>query len=120
MAAFFGTVAFIFVPETYGPVLLSRRAKRLRHETGNWALHAKHEERKVDIKEIAYRYLARPARMMILEPILSLFTLYLSFTFGVLMNIIPGKWEEGGQFADVRGDTRSDLPLLRSVPNIVF
>ena len=82
MAFFFGTIAFIVVPETYAPVLLALRARRLRHETQNWALHAKHEERKVDLGDIAYRYLLRPARMMILEPILTLITLYLSFVFG--------------------------------------
>ena len=82
LAGVFGTIAFIVVPETYAPVLLARRAKRLRHETGNWALHAKHEETRVDLKDIGNKYLLRPARMMVLEPILALFTLYLSFVFG--------------------------------------
>lgn len=82
MACFFGTIVFIVVPETYAPVLLARRAKRLRHETGNWALHAKHEERRVDLKEIAQKYLTRPAKMMFQEPILALMTIYLSFVFG--------------------------------------
>lgn len=82
MAAFFGTLSYVCAPETYAPVLLARRAKRLRKETGNMAIHAKHEEKRFDLKEIAYKYLTRPARMMVLEPILSLFTLYLSFTFG--------------------------------------
>ncbi|KAK3713376.1 hypothetical protein LTR37_008568 [Vermiconidia calcicola] len=82
LAGVFGTIAFIVVPETYAPVLLARRAKRLRHETGNWASHAKHEETRVDLKDIGNKYLLRPARMMVLEPILALFTLYLSFVFG--------------------------------------
>ena len=82
MAVFFGTLNLFIFPETYGPVLLARRAKRLRYETGNWALHAKHEERRVDLKDIATRYLTRPAKMMILEPILSSLTFYLSFVFG--------------------------------------
>lgn len=82
MAALFGVIAWICVPETYPPVLLSRRAKYLRHSTGNWALHAKHEESVVNLKEIANKYLLRPARMMILEPILALITLYLAFVYG--------------------------------------
>lgn len=82
MAVFFGILNFFIFPETYAPVLLSRRAKKLRYETGNWALHAKHEERKVDLKDIARRYLTRPAQMMIMEPILALLTVYLSFVFG--------------------------------------
>ncbi len=83
LAGFLGTIAFIFVPETYAPVLLSQKAARLRHETGNWALHAKHEERKVDFNEIATKYLVRPAKMMFLEPILALLTFYMSFVFGM-------------------------------------
>ena len=82
MSAFFGLIAYINVPETYAPVLLSRRAKRLRHQTGNWAFHAKHEEREINLKEIANRYLARPAKMMVLEPILALMTTYLGFVYG--------------------------------------
>lgn len=82
MCGLFLTLALIFVPETCAPVLLARRAKRLRFETGNWALHAKHEERRVDFKEIATKYLSRPAKMMIQEPILALITIYLSFVFG--------------------------------------
>lgn len=82
MAFFLGTIAFFIIPETFAPVLLARRAKRLRHKTQNWALHAKHEEKQVDLKEIANRYLLRPAKMMFLEPILALITFYLSFVFG--------------------------------------
>jgi MFS family permease len=33
MAALFWTIGLIFVPETYAPVLLQRRAKRIRYET---------------------------------------------------------------------------------------
>ena len=82
MAFFFGTIAFLCVPETFGPVLLARRAKRLRHQTGNWALHAKHEEKEVNLGDIANRYLLRPAKMLTMEPILALLTFYLSFVFG--------------------------------------
>ena len=31
----------LILDESYGPALLVRKAQRLRHETGNWALHAK-------------------------------------------------------------------------------
>lgn len=36
-------VAVFFVHETYAGVLLVYKAKRLRHESGNWALHAEME-----------------------------------------------------------------------------
>ena len=72
------------VLQTFAPVLLVRRAKRLRKETGNAALHAKHEEVKANFGDIVNRYLLRPARMLCLEPILTLITLYLAFTFGLV------------------------------------
>lgn len=82
MAALFGTIGFIIIPETYAPVLLQRKAKALRYETKNWAIHAKADEKKVDLKEIADHYLLRPFKMLALEPILVLVTLYMSLIYG--------------------------------------
>ena len=84
MAALFGTIAFVTVPETFTPVLLARKAKRLRHSTHHWAIHAKHEEKGVNLKEIAENFLMRPSRMLFLEPILVLITIYLAFIYGEL------------------------------------
>jgi DHA1 family multidrug resistance protein-like MFS transporter len=80
----FGTLGFLVIPETYAPVLLRRRAKRLRHETRNWALHAKSEEEQVDLKRIVHIYLLRPFAMLILEPILLLVTMYMSLIYGIV------------------------------------
>jgi hypothetical protein len=38
MAAFIGILGLLTVPETFAPVLLKRKAEKLRHETKNWAL----------------------------------------------------------------------------------
>lgn len=84
MAFFLGTLGFLIVPETFEPVLLKRRAQRLRHETRNWALHAKSEENPVDLKLIAHKYILRPFIMLTLEPILVLITLYMGFIYGFL------------------------------------
>jgi len=73
-----------FVPETFEPVLLQQRAKRLRYETKNWTLHAKSEEKLVGLKVIAHNYLLRPFVMLALEPILVLVTLYMGFIYGFL------------------------------------
>jgi hypothetical protein len=78
MASFFGLIGFIIIPESYAPVLLQRRAKKLRYETKNWALHAKADEQPVDLKLIVEKYLLRPFKMLVLEPILVLITLYMS------------------------------------------
>ena len=75
MAAAFGIPGFLLLEEPHGPLILARRAKRLRLRTGNWALHAKHEEQVVNLHEIFYIYLLRPSKMLFLEPILLLQTL---------------------------------------------
>jgi hypothetical protein len=80
----FGIVGWLTVPETYVPVLLKRKASRLRLETKNWALHSKLDEESMDAKKFAVRYLSRPFMMLGQEPILALMTLYISFTFGMV------------------------------------
>lgn len=80
----FGIVGWLTVPETYVPVLLKRKASRLRLETKDWALHSKLDEESIDAKKFAVRYLSRPFMMLGQEPILALMTLYISFTFGMV------------------------------------
>ncbi|KAF2144207.1 uncharacterized protein K452DRAFT_223480 [Aplosporella prunicola CBS 121167] len=79
-----GAIGFLFIPETFAPVLLQRRARKLRFETGNWALHSKKDETPVDMRSIVRKYLLRPFIMIFLEPILLLITLYMSVVYGVL------------------------------------
>lgn len=83
-SAFFGLIAVFVVPETYPPLLLKRRATRLRFETRNWALHCLHEEHPSNFKDIVVRYFFRPIHMLLLEPILACVTLYLALVYGIL------------------------------------
>lgn len=75
-------ITFPFVPETYSPILLSQRANRLRHMTRNWAIRSKWDETESSLSDFAERYLLRPMRMLVLEPILLFMTLYISLSFG--------------------------------------
>ena len=84
MAAFFETLAFFICDESYTPVLLSRKASKIRFETKNWALHAPHDERQVDVHEILNKYLYRPFLMLALEPILTLITIYMALIYGMI------------------------------------
>lgn len=84
MGAFFMVIAFLIVPETYPPVLLTARARRLRHETKNWALHSAMEETEFRAGDLVTKYLLRPIKMLVLEPILLLITLYMSLLYGTL------------------------------------
>ncbi|EED22809.1 MFS multidrug transporter, putative [Talaromyces stipitatus ATCC 10500] len=80
----FMIIAFIFVPETYPPVLLQRRAARLRIETKNWAYHSKLDENPPTAGDILTRYVGRPFEMLFLEPILLCITIYLALIYGIL------------------------------------
>ena len=76
-------VNVIFIDESYTPVLLVYKARRLRHETNNWALHAKHEEWDVSISSLATKYMVRPFQLLF-TPITACMTAYASFVYGIL------------------------------------
>ena len=97
MASLFGTIGLFVIPETYAPVLLQRRAKKLRYETKNWALHSQSEESPVDLKTIVEKYMIRPFQMMVMEPILILVTLYMSVIYGIMylfFSVFPIAFQE--------------------------
>ncbi|KIW65349.1 hypothetical protein PV04_07615 [Phialophora macrospora] len=73
----------IFLDESYPPRLLVYKARRLRHQSGNWALHAKFEEWDVSIQELAHKFLIRPFQLLT-TPICALVALYASFCYGIL------------------------------------
>ncbi|GAB7337237.1 hypothetical protein MBLNU457_g2610t2 [Dothideomycetes sp. NU457] len=84
MAFFLGGIGFFIIPETFAPVLLQRRAKKIRFETRNWAIHAAADEQQIDFKHLATKYLLKPFQMLFLEPILILVTVYMGFIYGFL------------------------------------
>lgn len=104
------TLAVIFIDETYPPSLLVVKARRLRFETGNWALHAKFEEWDVSVMELARKFLVRPMQLLC-TPICFLVALYASFCYGILymqLGAVPII------FAEIRGwgTVASELPFL--------
>lgn len=70
---------FIFLPETYGPVILKHRAQRLRKETGDESIIAPIELEKTDLNHIVTVILTRPLRMLCFEPLVLFTCLYLSY-----------------------------------------
>ena len=84
MAAFTGILAWFICSESYEPVLLQRKAAKIRFDTKNWAIRAPADENQVNMKEIIQKYLFRPFIMMALEPILILITFYMSFIYGLI------------------------------------
>jgi MFS transporter, DHA1 family, multidrug resistance protein len=84
MAALFGCIGIVLIPETSAARILQYKAQRLRYETRNWALHAKADESRVDFHSIMTIYLIRPFVMFVQEPILSLITAYMSVLYGII------------------------------------
>jgi len=82
MAALFGSIGLFLIPETSAARILQMKAKRLRYETKNWALHAKADESRVTANTLITVYLVRPFVMIMQEPILALMTAYMSFIYG--------------------------------------
>lgn len=119
MAALFGVIGFFVIPETLAPVLLQRRAKKLKHQTKNWALHAEADEHEVNFKEIADKYLLKPFKMLIMEPILVLITLYMSLIYGIIygfFEVFPISFqEERGYNLGV-----GSLPFLAVLVGVLF
>ncbi|KAL9100802.1 MAG: hypothetical protein Q9163_003868 [Psora crenata] len=75
MALLFWAIAAVALPETSHSRILQSRAKKIRLQTHNWALHAEADEKEINMKIITERYLTRPFRMMWQEPILCLLAL---------------------------------------------
>ncbi|KAF9269101.1 MFS polyamine transporter [Marasmius fiardii PR-910] len=78
--------AILLLPETYAPVLLLRKAQRLRQQDpeGTKNLYAEHETMDFSFKGIIHRTIYRPFQMLGKEPILALITVYMSLVYGVL------------------------------------
>ncbi|KAL0569549.1 hypothetical protein V5O48_012412 [Marasmius crinis-equi] len=83
-AAFCLGVIVFTMPETYMPVLLVQRAKRLRKETGDDRYYAPMEVVKKTVRERTEVILGRPFKMLIQEPMLIAVTVYQSFVYGCL------------------------------------
>lgn len=88
ITAIMGWVAFVldflFLEETYPPVILVEKAAELRRRTKNWGIHAKQEEIEVDFKELVQKNFLRPMRLLFLEPIVTSLSVYMAFIYGLL------------------------------------
>lgn len=74
--------AFFVMGETYAPILLETKTKRLQKETGNMDLISKLDNG-LSVKELFIRALVRPSKLMFLSPICALMALYMAIVYGV-------------------------------------
>jgi hypothetical protein len=79
------TIGVIFLQhETRESVLLSRKAKKLRAETGDRRFVAQADEERASLSSILKIALTRPVRLFFTEPVIQAWTAYVSFAWGVL------------------------------------
>ncbi|KAL2349716.1 major facilitator superfamily domain-containing protein [Cryomyces antarcticus] len=99
------------LPELYAPVLLKKRAQRLRKETGNQDLYHPHERMKMDPKSIVTKQFTRPLKMLFTEPMVTCIAFYASFVYALLymtLEVFPIVFLENRRY----GTVVSTLPFL--------
>ena len=68
----------VFLPETYEPILLARKAVRKRRETGDERYFAAIERRKVTMSQRVKDIIAKPFVVLLNEPMLVAITVYMA------------------------------------------
>lgn len=76
-------VFWLILRETRGDVILKKRAQKLRKQTGR-AIYAESELDKQSIAQLLKVSFMRPTKMLISEPVVIFFTLWISFAWGIL------------------------------------
>lgn len=74
----------LFLEETYLKTLLCQRAAKVRGATQNFAIHHVSEEENIDFKELVEKHFLLPLKLLFLEPIVLLMTIYTAFIYGIL------------------------------------
>lgn len=106
------------MPEIFPGVLLKRKAQRLRKETGNNRYWHPHEQEKIRPYNAITKYLTRPLRMLVTEPIITCIALYAAFVYGLLymtLEIFPIVYGENRGW----GLVVSSLPFLGILVGVV-
>ncbi|OKL63267.1 hypothetical protein UA08_01687 [Talaromyces atroroseus] len=70
--------------ESYPPVILARKADKLRRETGDWSIIAKQDTIALDPRAIIQNYILQPMRMLVLDPIILCMSTFGAFVYGLL------------------------------------
>ncbi|GAA5941346.1 hypothetical protein JCM3775_001548 [Rhodotorula graminis] len=84
MSAAFAAVLPLLLKETRASVLLSRKAARLRKETGEERYVSRDDFERGSIRQMMRTSLGRPVKMLLHEPVLIAMTAFISFAWGVL------------------------------------
>ena len=87
---------FFFLQETYSPILLSRKATKLRKETGNMNLYTEFDQADHTFGALMRKSLVRPFKLLTTQPIVQVLALYMAFIYGLLylvLSTFPVLWD---------------------------
>jgi multidrug resistance protein len=84
LAGIVSVFTFFTLKESYAPVILERKAARLRKETGNQALRSELADLSGHAVEKIKVAIVRPLRLLFLTPIVTLMSFYVAITYGIL------------------------------------
>ncbi|KAI9838123.1 MAG: hypothetical protein M1819_006279 [Sarea resinae] len=76
-------IPLIFLPETFAPIILVKRARKLREETGNPNIFAPMELENNSLKQMLTVTLTRPVRMIFFEAIVGFTCIYISLAYAI-------------------------------------
>ncbi|KAE8367279.1 major facilitator superfamily domain-containing protein [Aspergillus caelatus] len=76
-----GVICALTYTETYAPVILERKVKKLREKTGNQALYAK-GQRQLPVRTVLRRAITRPVKMFLFCPVVTGLAVYNAVVYG--------------------------------------
>lgn len=118
MSAAFAVGLPLLLKETRASVLLSRKAAKLRKETGDARYMSRDDFERGSIRQMMKTSLGRPVRLLFTEPVLVAMTAWISFQWGVLCACLPSLCDAPGPFQALTAAARHSDLFLVSIPYV--
>lgn len=99
-------MGLFFLRETYAPVLLKLRAKRLRKESGDESYQTEAELQKKTLLQILRTALIRPFRLLLTQPIVQCIACYMAYVYGIMylvLSTFPSLWTSANYYNESVG-----------------
>lgn len=97
---------FFMLSETYAPVILKRRAKRIRVETGDSSYQTKEEREDETLAKKLGVSLTRPFKLLGTQSIVQVLALYMAYTYGtmyLMLSTFPLLWTDPHYYGESVG-----------------
>lgn len=99
-------MGLFFLPETYAPIILGKRAAQLRCETGDSTYQTETERENKDISDLLRSSLIRPFRLLTTQPIVQILALYMAYVYGTMyltLATFPTLWTSPEYYGESQG-----------------